>query len=87
MILLDWINGRGFVNADHIVSAKVHWRENQLKIYVETVTGKEYQIQDPSEPQSFRFNSDWEKEGRKQLVALKKLIQGEGLRSIERKTK
>ena len=76
-VLLDWINGRGFVNSDHIVSAKVHMDDGQVKLYVRDVLGNNNLIRDPSDTSDYEVKLDWEVEGRRQIVALKKIIQGE----------
>lgn len=77
MAILEWIGGRGFTVSDHVASAKCHIRDGQIKLYVKTVNGDEHLIRDPSDTSDFHFKLDWEKEGRKQLDALKKLIQGD----------
>ena len=71
------------MNSDFIVSAKIHYRYGLMKLYVETVTGKEYQIRNPLNTEEFKFKLDWEKEGRKQIEALKKLITEESPKSAE----
>jgi len=76
-VLIEWVNRRGFVNSDYIVSAKCHIDEGQIKLYARDVTGHENLIKDPSDTSELQFRLDWEKEGRRQLEALMKVMQGE----------
>ena len=76
-VLLDWINGRGFVNSDHIVSAKVHIDGEVIKLYVMDVTGKDHLIRDPSDTSDYEVKLDWEVEGRRKIADLKKAILGD----------
>ena len=76
-VLLEWVNGRGFVNSDHIVSVKCHIDNGQLKLYARDVLRDDHLIRDPSDTDDFEYRLDWEKEARKKIVAVEKFIQGD----------
>jgi len=76
-VMLEWKNGRGFVNSDHVVQAKAHIDADQIKLYVRDALGNDHLIRDPSDTSKFEYKLPWEDEARRQILALKKVIQGE----------